>query len=57
MEHGRMLERRLLYTAITRARTLLIVIGPEDATAIATESLREGQLCAIRERIEDLTIK
>jgi exodeoxyribonuclease V alpha subunit len=40
MSHYLMLSRNLLYTGLTRARRLAIVVGPEKAIAIA---VRRGQ--------------
>jgi exodeoxyribonuclease V alpha subunit len=37
-EHGRMLRRDLLYTAVTRARRLVVLLGEPDAIGRAVES-------------------
>ena len=37
-EHGRMLRRDLLYTAVTRARRLVVLVGEPDAIGRAVES-------------------
>lgn len=37
-EHGRMLRRDLLYTAVTRARRLVVVLGEPEAIGRAVES-------------------
>jgi exodeoxyribonuclease V alpha subunit len=42
-EHYPMLQRRLIYTAITRGRRLVVVVGPKKALAIAV-----GQAAARR---------
>jgi exodeoxyribonuclease V alpha subunit len=36
--HYPMLQRNLLYTAITRAKKLLVVVGTKKAVAIATKN-------------------
>jgi exodeoxyribonuclease V alpha subunit len=38
MQHFTMLQRRLLYTAITRGRRLVVLVGEERAVEKAVES-------------------
>ena len=42
-QHYIMLQRNLLYTAITRGKSLVAVVGNTKAVAIATASLTKGQ--------------
>eukprot|EP00897_Mesotaenium_endlicherianum_P011009 jgi/Mesen1/9937/ME000070S09217 len=39
--YGRALSRKLLYTAITRAKLLVIVVGPESAIRLAVDTMRD----------------
>jgi exodeoxyribonuclease V alpha subunit len=40
MQHARMLQRNLLYTAVTRARNMLIVVGQTAALEHAVRNMR-----------------
>ncbi len=52
--HSLMLRRRLLYTAVTRAKQLLVIIGSRWALERAVGNDEEGQrFTGLRERLED----
>ncbi len=54
--HTIMLERQLIYTGITRAKSLLIVVGTRKALAIATKRSRSRKrFTRLSERIYDLS--
>ena len=38
-----LLSRSILYTAITRARELLIIVGREETVAVMTENARKNR--------------
>ncbi len=42
--HGRMLQRRLLYTAVTRAQRLVVLLGQQDAISRAIETTDAGRV-------------
>lgn len=51
-QHYVMLQRNLLYTALTRARKLAIIVGSEKAVAIAVQNAQSNQrFTRLRERI------
>ncbi len=55
MCHFNLLERQLIYTAITRAKKLLIIVGEEKALKMAVNKQNSiKRKCSIIERIEDL---
>nr|MBD3887290.1 ATP-binding domain-containing protein [Phormidium tenue FACHB-886] len=43
MQHYIMLSRNLIYTGITRARQLVILVGSQQAIALAVEQVKEQQ--------------
>jgi exodeoxyribonuclease V alpha subunit len=43
MQHYLMLSRNLLYTGLTRAKKLAILVGPQKAMAIAVRQVRDKQ--------------
>ena len=52
MQHYAMLERRLLYTAVTRAKRLVVLIGETRAVAMAVKNvLVQDRLTGLRERL------
>jgi exodeoxyribonuclease V alpha subunit len=52
--HKRMLTRRLLYTAITRAKDGVVLVGDRDGVAWAVKNAREVARCTwLRQRIGD----
>lgn len=54
-QHGRMLRRRLLYTAITRARQLVVVVGDGSALERAVSDIGEhGRQTLLRHRMQGL---
>lgn len=54
--HYMLLEKQLLYTAVTRAKKLLIVIGSKRALSIASQrAISANRYTAIKEKIEKLT--
>ena len=44
-QHFLLLKRNLLYTAVTRARKLAIVVGSRKALAIAVKNAGSAQRC------------
>lgn len=46
MEHRRMLARNLLYTAVSRARKLAVIVGSREAIATATINERTATRCS-----------
>jgi exodeoxyribonuclease V alpha subunit len=38
-----MLSRNLLYTGLTRARKLAIVVGPQKAIGLAVRQMKDGE--------------
>ena len=57
MAHYIMLQRNLIYTAVTRARELLILVGEMKASAIAVrnDEVRERNTM-LRQRLEEVSI-
>jgi len=54
--HAILLERQLVYTAITRAKRLLIVVGTRKALATAVKRIRsKRRYTALIERVSELT--
>lgn len=52
-QHAVMLQRNLLYTAVTRARRLVVLVGSRRALAIAVENARQAwRESALAERLE-----
>ena len=43
MQHNMMLQRNLLYTAITRGRRLVVLVGEERAMQQAVNTVRSAQ--------------
>ncbi|MDA8207461.1 MAG: ATP-dependent RecD-like DNA helicase [Actinomycetota bacterium] len=55
MQHYAMLERRLLYTAVTRAKRLVVLIGENRAVAMAVKNvLVQDRLTGLKERLLSL---
>ena len=55
IQHYVMLQRNLLYTAVTRAKELLILIGSKKALAIAVKNDKvTGRYSALRERLREI---
>jgi exodeoxyribonuclease V alpha subunit len=53
-QHAIMLQRNLLYTAITRARRLLVLLGTDKAIGMALRNVRpELRHTALRRRLAD----
>ena len=51
-QHYMMLQRNLLYTAITWGRRLVVLMGTSKAAAIATEGgTRRSRYSALRQRV------
>jgi exodeoxyribonuclease V alpha subunit len=42
-QHYPMLQRNLLYTAVTRGRRLLVIVGSRRALAVAVKNQRVGE--------------
>lgn len=56
--HFTLLERQLIYTAVTRAKKLLIVVGSKRALDIACRKITTQKRCTfLKQRIEDLVQK
>jgi exodeoxyribonuclease V alpha subunit len=52
-QHYMMLQRNLLYTAITRARKLVVLVGSKKAIAIAVKNDKVSQrYTALSERVK-----
>ena len=43
MQHYLMLSRNLIYTGLTRAKKLAIVVGPQKAIALAVKQVKDRQ--------------
>lgn len=53
-QHYRMLQRNLIYTAVTRARRLVVLVGMPKALDIAVERADAGRRCtALAKRLRD----
>jgi exodeoxyribonuclease V alpha subunit len=53
MQHYMMLQRNLLYTAVTRARKLVVLVGSPRALRMAIENAEQGQRqSALAERLQ-----
>jgi exodeoxyribonuclease V alpha subunit len=51
-QHFMMLQRNLLYTAVTRARKLVVIVGSKKALAIAVENNRmQSRFSLLKERL------
>ena len=51
-QHGRMLRRRLLYTAISRARRLAVIVAEPDALERAVRDVGEQRrLTLLKQRL------
>lgn len=56
MEHYNLLERNLLYTAVTRGKKLVIVIGQEKALTLAIKRLQaQKRITALKMFLNELT--
>ncbi len=51
-QHGRMLQRRLIYTAVTRARRLVVLLGQQDAIKQAIETAGAGRTTLLPWRLK-----
>jgi exodeoxyribonuclease V alpha subunit len=49
-----MLKRKLLYTGITRAKEILILVGDKDAFAYGVEHLESGRQSSLIERMQEI---
>ena len=53
-QHYIMLYRNLLYTAITRAKRLVVLVGTKRALALAVRNIRSDQrYTSLAERLSD----
>ena len=43
MQHYMMLSRNLIYSGVTRARKLLIIVGPQKAIGLAVRQMRDRE--------------
>ncbi len=55
--HAVMLKRKLIYTAITRAKSTLVVYGDVDRLAYAVERLEEARHTLLKSRLNAITPK
>jgi exodeoxyribonuclease V alpha subunit len=56
-QHFRMLQRNLLYTAVTRARQLVVLVGNKKAIAIAVHNNRIAQRnTRLAQRLESASV-
>jgi exodeoxyribonuclease V alpha subunit len=56
MQHYALLARNLLYTAMTRGKRLVLLLGQKKAIAIAVNNQKEQKrLTALKEQIDELT--
>lgn len=56
MQHYTMLQRNLIYTAITRAKKLVIIVGQKQALSIAVDKKSAAnRYSLLRKRLEELT--
>jgi len=54
-QHYILLQRNLIYTAVTRARRLAVIVGTRKALAIGVKSERTDRRCTLlRERLKAL---
>ncbi|MBO5309191.1 MAG: ATP-binding domain-containing protein [Lentisphaeria bacterium] len=54
-QHYMMLQRNLLYTAMTRAKKLLVIVGSCDALRMAVENMRlEPRFSLLHQRLTEL---
>lgn len=54
MQHYRMLTRNLLYTAITRGKQLVILVGQKKALSIAVHTTQDAQrLTQLKQRLQE----
>jgi len=52
-QHYVMLQRNLIYTAVTRARRLVVLVGAKEAIALATGRIpSRRRITTLRERLE-----
>jgi exodeoxyribonuclease V alpha subunit len=55
MQHYLMLSRNLIYTGLTRAKQLAVVVGPEKAIALAVHQVKDQQrYTRLAQRLEQL---
>jgi exodeoxyribonuclease V alpha subunit len=54
-QHYILLQRNLIYTAVTRARRLAVIVGTRKALAIGVKNMRTDRRCtALRQRLQAL---
>jgi exodeoxyribonuclease V alpha subunit len=51
MQHYMMLSRHLIYTGLTRAKQLAILVGPKKAIGLAVRQVKDQQRYTLRERL------
>jgi exodeoxyribonuclease V alpha subunit len=57
MQHFMMLDRNLFYTAVTRGKKLVVVIGQAKALAMAVRNKRsKGRVTALTNRLKQITL-
>ncbi len=57
-QHYTMLERRLLYTAVTRAKELVVLVGDPRAVAMAVKNRRaQSRITGLTQRLTDASMK
>jgi exodeoxyribonuclease V alpha subunit len=54
-QHYTLLQRNLLYTAVTRGKRLVVLIAQPKALAMAVKQTGAGRLTRLRERLHALS--
>lgn len=55
LEHYTLLRKNLIYTAVTRGKSLVILVGETKALAIAVKSTSKGRITRLTERLMQLS--
>ena len=51
LQHYTLLQKNLIYTAVTRGKSLVILVGEIKALAIAVNSNSKGRITQLKERL------
>lgn len=54
LQHYALLQKNLIYTAVTRGKSLVILVGEIKALAIAVKNNSKGRITMLRERLRSL---
>ena len=58
MTHYVMLQRNLIYTGVTRAKKVLVIVGTKKALALAVRNMKvQDRNTMLSERIRTITMK